>query len=240
MNYLTFCAVILLTTAANGRGMYVAPDLHDYDSAPIRSLQMSVHVIQENQDELDKIEGDFAQAYRFHNLSFSYVQPGKLHYETVVLGAHIAYTINGDKKLSSIPTFHVHKVEDVSGAPGKKQNLLDVGLVSPEILDDYNFVYIGKKGGDLLFNLQSKMTSESSYDVLWIDPTTHITVHRFHYDRDRRLDKSFVYANPVQVAPNTYVPSRVEVYNQYGKLAAVSVYSDIKVNTPIDESLFDF
>ena len=228
----------LLVTAAVR--LPAAPDANSFSTAHLHTLSLTVHVVSENRDELDKIPGDFAEAYRFHTLSFSYEQPGKLHYETVVLGTHIAYTINGNKKYSSIPSVHLHKVEDVTGAPAKKQTLLDVGLVSPEFLGEYSATYTGMAGKDYVFTLESKVPGETIKDVVWIDPVTHITARRFHYNRDGKLISSFVYCNPVAVFPGMYVPTRIEVYNQYNKLAAVSSYTDIKANLPISESIFDF
>jgi outer membrane lipoprotein-sorting protein len=217
-----------------------APDPNTFSTSKIHTLSLNVHVVSENRDELDKIEGDFAKAYRFHNLSFSYEQPGKLHYEAVVLGAHIAYTINGNKKFTSIPSVHMHEVEDVTGAPLKKQTLLDVGLISPEFLTEYNATYTGMHGKYVIYSLMSKVPKETSTDVVWMDPVTHITFRRYHYNRDGKFINSFVYSNPIQVSPGLYVPTQVEVYNQYNKLAAVSNYTDIKANQPISESIFDF
>jgi outer membrane lipoprotein-sorting protein len=217
-----------------------APDPNTFSTSKIHTLTLNVHVTSENRDELNKIPGDFAQAYRFHNLSFSYEQPGKLHYEAVVLGAHIAYTINGNKKYTSIPSVHMHQVEDVTGAPLKKQTLLDVGLISPEFLTEYNATYNGMHGKLVIFTLMSKVPGETSKDVVWMDPATHITARRYHYNRDGKLINSFVYSSPIQVSPGMYVPTQVQVYNQYDKLAAVSSYTDIKANLPISESIFDF
>jgi outer membrane lipoprotein-sorting protein len=240
--YCTIARAILplaLLGVSVGQAM-AAPDAAKFTTSKMHTLSLTVRVTSEDRDELNKIEGDFAQAYRFHNLSFSYEQPGKLHYEAVVLGAHIAYTINGNKKYTSIPSVHVHQVEDVTGAPLKKQTLLDVGLISPEFLTEYNATYNGMQGKYVVFTLMSKVHGETSKDVVWMDPITHITARRYHYNRDGKLINSFAYGNPIQVSPGLYVPTQVQVYNQYNKLAAVSSYTDIKANLPISESIFDF
>jgi outer membrane lipoprotein-sorting protein len=42
---------------------------------------------------------------------------------------------------------------------------------------------------------------------------------------------------PTQVA-GVWVPTRIEVYNGEGRLAAVTQYKQVKVNTGLSESLF--
>jgi outer membrane lipoprotein-sorting protein len=217
-----------------------APDARAFTSTQIRTLQMDTSVVQENRDELTKIGGDFAMAYRFHKVTLSYSQPDKIHFESVVAGMHIAYTINGNTKYTSIPTVHVHKVEDVTNAPGKKQSLLDCGLLPPEEFNLFYATYIRKDGNQLVYRLSPKQASERFHDMMWIDPVTHITTKREHYNQDGKLMAWYLYKNPIRARPKIYVPSRVEVYNAENKLAAVTVYTNVKVNLPVDNSIFDF
>jgi outer membrane lipoprotein-sorting protein len=158
----------------------------------------------------------------------------------VVLGTAITYTINGNKKFTSIPGYHIHKVEDTTGAPGKKQSLLDVGLVPPELFRLYNATFLRRDGKLLVFQIMPKQRSETYKDVVWIDPVTHITTRRMHFNREGRLAAWYQYLNPTQPRPRMYVPTRVEVYNAENRLAAVTAYSNIKINLPVDASIFDF
>ena len=228
-----FAAVASAAAAATN-----APDLSTMTSTRLRTLQLDSAVVEEVRPELKKIGGDFADAYRFHKVSIAYEQPDKMHLETAVLNVHIAYTINGNRKFTSVPTYHVHKIEDVTGAPGKKQSLLDIGLVPPELLTLYNAVYVGKKGTQLIYDLNAKQ--DRFHDRIWIDPVTHITTKREHYNQDGKLIVWFLYKNPVEPRPKMYIPSRVEVYNPSNKLAAVTEYRNIKINLPVDQSLFEF
>lgn len=216
------------------------PNIDQYTSAKIRTLTMDTEVVTDNQDDLKKIGGDFAEAYRFHHVMLSYVQPDKLQFDSVVLGTHITYTINGNRKFTSIPSYHVHKVEDTTGSPGKKQSLLDVGLVPPELFDLYNATFLRMDGKLLVYQIMPKQKSETYKDIVWIDPVTHITTKRIHYNRDGKLIAWYQYLNPAEPRPHMYVPTRVEVYNPDNQLAAVTAYSNIKINLPVDNSIFDF
>ena len=227
-------AALALSVSASAQA---APDIRSLTSSGVKTLQVSSEIVTENQDELKKIDGDIALAYRLHRGSMAYEQPGKIRIEATI--PHIAtgyYVINGNQKLTVAP--FVHKVQDTTGAPGKRQTLLDFGLVPPELLTDYNATFLRRESGLLCFQIQPKQAGETQKDLVWIDPKTHITAQRYNYDRDGKLVKWFLYKNPVLVAPGVYVPTRVELYNTQNKLAGATVYQNVKVNQPLSESLF--
>jgi outer membrane lipoprotein-sorting protein len=210
-------------------------DIHTLTSNKM-TLQLDSRVVSGNQAELRKIGGDFAFAYRISHVTMAYEQPEKLHLETVILGRHIYYTINGNRKVTVAP--FVHKVEDITGAPGKKQTLLDQGLLPPEQLEDYTATFLRRDGDNYVFDLRPKAAGETEHSVVWIEPKTKVTVKRETYDRHGQLEKYLLYKNPQEVMPGVYIPTRVEVYNAENKLAGVTAYSNIRVNQPINPSLF--
>ena len=213
-----------------------APSIETFVSASLKTLQLSSEIVTENQDELRTIDGDIALAYRLHRGSMAYEQPGKLRIDASI--PHLAtgyYIINGNQKLTVAP--FVHKVQDTTGAPGKRQTLLDFGLVSPELLADYTAKFLRRDNGLILFQIQPKQAGETQKDLVWIDPKTHITTQRYNYNRDGKLTKWFLYKNP-RLIGGIYVPTRVELYNPQNKLAGATVYENIRVNLPLSESLF--
>lgn len=214
-----------------------APSIQSLTSANIKTMQASSRIVAENQDVLKTISGDIALAYRLHQGSMIYAQPGKLRIEATI--PHLAtgyYIINGNRKLTVAP--FVHQVQDTTGAPGKRQSLLDFGLVPPELLTDYNATFLRREAGLLCFQLQPKQRGETEKDLVWIDPKTHVTTQRYNYDRDGKLTKILRYVNPVQVAPGIWVPTRVELYNTQNQLAGATVYQNVRVNQPVSDSLF--
>lgn len=225
---------LILTSVLSAQA---APDIRALTSNSVKTLQTNSEIVTENQDELKKIGGDISLAYRLHRGSMVYEQPGKLRIEATI--PHIAtgyYVINGNMKRTVAP--FVDKKQDTTGAPGKRQTLLDFGLVPPELLTDYNATFLRRESGLLCFQIQPKQAGETQKDLVWIDPKTHITAQRYNYDRDGKLVKWFLYKNPVLVAPGVYVPTRVELYNTQNKLAGATVYQNVKVNQPLSESLF--
>ena len=214
-----------------------APNITTLTSANLHTLQMSSEIVQDNQAALKTISGDIALAYRLHRGSMAYEQPGKLRIEaTVPLIGTGYYIINGNRKLTVAP--FVHRVQDVTGAPGKKQTLLDFGLVPPELLTEYDVVFLRHEAGLLCYQVMPKLKSEPLKDIIWVDPKTHVTVQRYNYNRDGKLIKWFLYKNPVQAAPGVFLPTRVELYNPQGQLAGATVYQNIRVNQPVREDMF--
>lgn len=233
-----FAAVgLTLALAPNFARAAAPPNANRFTSAGIRTLQMSSEIVTENRDALNKISGDIALAYRIHQGAMFYEQPGKLRIEASI--PHLisgAYVINGNRKLTVAP--FIHKVQDVTGAPGKKQTLLDFGFLPPEQLAEYNATFLHKDHGLLVYQVMPKIKTEPLKDVIWLDPRTKITVKRLNYDRDGHLTKWFLYKNPVQISPGIYVPTRVEMYNPQNQLAGATVYKNIRVNQAVNESLF--
>ncbi len=232
VTYISAALALAPLTAASA-----APSIQSLTSANIKTMQASSRIVAENQDVLKTISGDIALAYRLHQGSMTYAQPGKLRIEATI--PHLAtgyYIINGNRKLTVAP--FVHQVQDTTGAPGKRQSLLDFGLVPPELLTDYNATFLRREAGLLCFQLQPKQRGETEKDLVWIDPKTHITTQRYNYDRDGKLTKILRYVNPVQVAPGIWVPTRVELYNTNNQLAGATVYQNVRVNQPVSDSLF--
>ena len=232
-SFTTISAALALTPLS----AQAAPTIQSLTSNSLKTLSANSEIVTENQDVLKTIDGDIALAYRLHRGSLTYEQPGKLRIEATI--PHIAtgyYVINGNQKLTVAP--FVHKVQDTTGAPGKRQSLLDFGLVPPELLTDYNATFLRREAGLLCFQLQPKQIGETQKDLVWIDPKTHITTQRYNYGRDGKLTKILRYINPVQAAPGIYVPTRVELYNTQNKLAGTTVYQNIHVNQPVSQSLF--
>ena len=237
------CGLLLALAATLASGAQAAPEISQFTSSSIHTLRLDSEVTYENRDQLEVIGGDFANFYRLQrgarSLSFIYMQPGMLRYDANVLGSHITYTINGDTRVTNITFPHIHKSENIAGAPGKKNTLLDSGVVPPEQLADYNGTYLRKESGLYCFQLLAKDPKEPFKDLVWIDPKTHITAQRYHYDRNGKLTAWYLYKNPVLVAPGIYFPTRVEVYSPKMKLAGVTVYKNIRVNPPVSPATFN-
>lgn len=187
--------------------------------------------------ELKKIGGSFATTYRFKRMNVTYKNPNKARFEAKVAGANVVVVFNGDTKMIRIP-LKTHK-SNVADQPGQKQSLMDLGIFAKDYLTtDYKPVFLRKDGGLLVYKLVQRNTDNKSHEVVWVNPKTFITERRQSINGDNKLQKELRYKNARAVRPGIWVPMRIEVYNQFGKLGAVQNVEDAKVNLGVDESQF--
>jgi outer membrane lipoprotein-sorting protein len=90
----------------------------------------------------------------------------------------------------------------------------------------------------LVYDLTYKGVTGGSHFRIWVDPKNHITVKRDWFDGENHLKATFRYQEPREVAPGLWLPTRVEVKNGDGVVAAVTSMEDIQVGQGLSDSLF--
>lgn len=205
----------------------------------IKDLSVALRIVHEetNFDELKKIGGAFATSYRVPTYEIAYKAPNKLRVEGKAgpLSALLIYV--GDTKLYKIGL--LKKTEDVKGNPGKKQSLMDVGVFAKDWLaTDYQAVFQRREGALLVYKLVQRGTENKSHEVVWVNPKTFITEKRQSFNSENELQKEIRYVKARELRPGIFLPSRVEIYNQFGKLGAVQTVESVQVNLGLPESLF--
>ncbi|HZT44021.1 MAG TPA: outer membrane lipoprotein-sorting protein [Chthonomonadaceae bacterium] len=210
----------------------------------IQDLQTSVRVTQCDPGALEKIGPDFKQTYSIRNLTFLYKHPDKIRLEghSPTLGTAVMI-LNGATRYFSVPRLRVKKTEDLESTPSRRQSLLEYGgLLSADTLRFMKgrFVRLETVDGSPadVFDLTYQGLASGSHYRLWIDPRTDVTLKRAWYDRNNNLKATFYYEQPQEVSTNVWLPSRIEVKNAEGAIAAVTTLSDVKVNQGLPDSLF--
>lgn len=199
---------------------------------------LAVNSDETNFEELGKMGGAFATSYRIKHMDVSYKSPNKVRFESRFLGASVVMIYNGPKKVYKTPIKSGES--DVSTQPGQKQSMMDLGVFSTDYLTtDYKPTLLRKEGNLVVFDLTQRNTDNRSHEIVWVNPKTSITERRMSYNGDGILKKEMRYRKPVEVKPGIWVPTRIEIFNQFGKLAAVQDVEDLKVNAGVDESKFD-
>ena len=205
----------------------------------IKDLLVSLRIVHEetNFDELKKIGGAFATSYRVPTYELAYKAPNKLRVEGKAgpLSATLIYV--GDNKTYRIGVFK--KTEDCKGNPAKKQSLMDVGVFAKDWLTtDYQAVFQRREGALLVYKLVQRGTDSKSHEQVWVNPKTLLTEKRLSFNSENELQKELRYIKARELRPGIFLPSRVEIYNQFGKLGAVQTVESVQVNTGLPESLF--
>ncbi len=213
-------------------------------TSKIEDLQAAVSVTKFEPTEMEKIGKDFGAPYRIRHLTLQYKQPDKIRLEgkSPTLGTALMI-VNGAARYVTIPKLRLRKTENFGNAPGKRQSLLEYcGLLSPDTLRFMQGRFVRQETLDeqttLVFDLTYQGTERGAHYRLWIDPKTRVTLKREWYDRDNTLRATFAYLDAQEVAPNLWLPTRVEVRNAEGAVAAITTYSGVKINQGLDDSRF--
>ncbi len=218
------------------------PDINDIVQTGFKDASFSGKIEYMKQSELVKIKKDFANNYRIKNTKFWLKEPHMIRIQAKVEDTDVLYVVNGKARLARIPRAGVNQKDVFERAPGKRQTLLDFGLVTPSMFKDPfagKYVRTDRQSGDYVFDLTFKRPEydDNTRHRVWVDPKTKITVKREWYNQDGRLLATFLYEEPVN-QNGGWMATKVSVKNVEGKLAGVTRYENPKINTGLEADLF--
>jgi outer membrane lipoprotein-sorting protein len=192
------------------------------------------------QKELQKINKEFAYSYRFDSMSARVKEPHMLRLESTVDDTKLLYIMNGTKKYFNVGN-RLKGTDDVSRAPGKRQTFMDFGILTPSIFADpfkATFVRVDRESGDLVFDLtyQSKYDDTSRHRV-WIDKDKRYITKRVWFSQEGVQLATFIYENPKN-KDGVWFPTRCTVKNNDDKVAGVTEYTKMVINSGLPDSIF--
>lgn len=228
---LLFVAV-LITASASVRAAVPA-----IATDKIHDMTATMRVTDANFDELKKIGGDFATSYRFKRMEISYKTPNRTRLEANVLGTSVLLIYNGSTKTVKVP--FKKDVKDVSDSPGQKTSLMQFGVFSRDWLEtDYEATLLRTEKGLQVYKLAQRNTDNKSHEVVWVNPKTALITRRQSFNGEGKLRMETRHTNVEQVRKGIWLPTRIEVYNQFGKLGGVQIFENVKVNLGVADSRF--
>ncbi|MES1227676.1 MAG: hypothetical protein ABUL72_03340 [Armatimonadota bacterium] len=218
-----------------------APDISSYLQPKLKDVSFVVKVGSSNQKELAKINKDFAQSYRFKQTNVFAKEPFKLRLEAQVEDQSIVFILNGASRWIRVPSAHISQKENLAKSPGKRQTWLDFGILTPGLftgLYESKFVRNDRESGAAVFDLTYLPSlDDTTRQRVFIDPDKKVVSRREWYGQDGKLKAIFSYEAPIQKA-GVWISSKLTVKNADGKVAGVSSYTDLKVNSGLSENLF--
>lgn len=225
-----------------GVALAQSQDINEYVQTRLYDLRATVRQQTAKQRELEKINKDFANSYRIKQMTARYKEPSKMRLESKVGVVNVVYIINGNyKHVSAGP---IKNTDDISNAPGKRQSLMDFGILTPSFMKLVNAKFLRYEHEDgvryPVFELTWANADDTSKHIVWLDGKTRTIVKRQWYNQAGKLMAVFYYKNPVEAAPGIWIPTRVEVYNAEGKLGGVTTYVNLHVNEGLSDNLFQF
>lgn len=233
--------VSVFVAAAILGGVQATPSIMDYVQGNLKDATFVAKVVRGDQRELRKINDDFGQSYRFTQTTINLKEPFMLRLETTVDDTDALFILNGTKRLFRVPRAGINVRQDLSDGPGKRQTVLDFGLLTPALFTqfmDAKFVRTDRATGDLVFDLTYKQRNQdSSRHRIWVDKDKKVVKKREWYGQDDVFKAVFIYEDAERVN-GVWIPTRVTVRNADDKVAGVTEYSSKKVNTGLSDDLF--
>lgn len=207
-----------------------------------QDASFEARAVKGNQKELQKINKEFAYSYRFDKMSAKLKEPDMIRLESTVDDTKLIYIMNGTKKYYNVGN-RLKGTDDVSKAPGKRQTFLDFGILTPGIFADpfkATFVRVDRESGDLVFDLtyQSKYDDTSRHRV-WISKDKKYITKRVWFNQEGVQLATFLYDNPKN-KDGVWFPTRCTVKNNDDKVAGVTEYSKMELNSGLPSSLFNW
>lgn len=208
-------------------------------SDKIRDLRVVVrnNTIESDFGELGKIGGAFATSYRVPKYRFAYKFPNRLRVDASLgpVGATVIYVDNDKAFRTPLGT----QRRDTTGEPGQKQSLMDIGIFAADWLRlDHKATWLREEKGLQVYRLDQRLSDNKAHEIVWVNSKTCITEKRRSFGGDGQLVKEIRYLAPKEVARGVWLPTRVEIFNQFGKRGAVQEVEEIVLNQGVPDDVF--
>lgn len=219
------------------------PKIEDVLQKSLKSATFTAVVGSAKQTELQKINKDFAQSYRFKSMDVWMKEPFKIRMESKVDDTDMLMIFNGPVRKLSIPKARLSQKINLAEEPGKRQTAFDFGFIPASLFDGYfvaKFVRTERGSGELIFDVTyAPGLKDKSRHRVWIDPDKKVLTKRQWYANwGGHLMATFEYSKPVQQG-GVWVPTSITVINAEGKQAGTTNYTNVKLNPTLEDALFN-
>jgi len=237
-------STLILATAA----ILQAPAFtwHDIVQPNFQDSTLVGKAVTANSRELRKISSDFAVSYKFlgQEVHAMLKEPFMLRLEATIDDSRLQVISNGNRRVFRLPQSRLSKTEDLSDSPGKRQTILDFGILTPSLFEqlfDATFVRVDREAGGLVFDLTYKHPTfdDSSRQRVWVDSQRKFVAKRVWFAQDGHEIATFIYDNP-QFQNGVWFPTRAIVKNVDGMVAGVTEYETVKINSGLQDRMFQF
>lgn len=213
------------------------PDIHDFMvPQTLHELTATVRTISADQGELAKINKDFGNAYRLHEVTYHYTAPDRLEYSTRIGFLTGTYTSTNTENIISVPAMHIRKTTEFGQDITKRQTLFALGLLPQNYLDTMRVDYVGTDTAwgvncqVYLLRYSTDPPNDKRRFEIWVDPDKHYVVQKRVWDGGDHQHETIAFLNPKEVLPGFWMPTRADAFAPDGKIAGSLGYSDISAN----------
>ncbi len=237
-------ALFLLGSARSAHaGVAMSMNIDDYVANKLEDFTCIMHVNQHDDRAGEKINKDFGLIYKIKgDISLRYKDENKLRIDGRIGASKAVFIVNGTKQYVQLSVGFRH-VDDLGSSPGKRKTLLDMGMISSGYLAYTEAKYLRSAPVDgvmcAVFRISYRNKQlDTSHRFVWIDPKTKITMKREEYSQEGKLNATFLYRKPVEVANGVWFPSVIDVLNNENQKAGQTAYRNVKINLGLSDDEF--
>lgn len=210
-------------------------------TANFKDLTQTAVITYKNKSAMAKVKDNLTNLYDFKTAKISIKYPDMMRTEGKLGMVGFTYIINGTTRYIRVPSLRTNKKNDYEKEPSKVQDLLQFGLVTPEIwtmrepkiLPDPE----AEANGEIL--LSAGHPNNDMQKLFWIDNTNFYMKKYEKRNPDGTVIVTIVYSKPELFDGVIWVPTVAELYAPNGDKAGELELQDTKVNTGLSDDLFN-
>ena len=231
-----------LTAGNMATAAELSQNIRDYVPTKLDDFTATMRVDHYDERAGEKIHKDFGYVYKLRgDIKVRYKEENKIRLDANIGASNLTMIVNNTTQYFS--GAGLKTTVNLGTTPGKKKTLLDAGFISEGYLTtaEAEFKRTQEVKGVLcaLFRVSYKDKGlDTSHRLIWIDPKTKIIIKREEYSQQGKLNGTFWYLQPKEVAPGIWFPTRLEAYNRDNQQAGVTIYRNVQVNQGLDDSVF--
>jgi outer membrane lipoprotein-sorting protein len=214
--------------------------INNYFQSDLHDLSFTTKIVKADQGELKKVNNDFGMLYRFDTIKVQAKEPFRLRFDASVEDTTCLYLVNGTTQLIRARRLGINQKTELADRPGRRQTIFDFGILTPSLFDTYlqaKFVRIDRATGDPVFDITYQDRNDTSRSRIWVDAAHKIIAKREWYNQHDRELATFYYLKPVET-DGVWMPTRVEVKNVDDKIAGITQYGSVHVNSGVSDDRF--
>lgn len=244
MRYTTVFPALGLLIVAGSVSYAQSVHIKDYVASKLDDFTSTMKVTQHDDNAGRLINKDFGLMYKIKgDIALQYKDENKLRLDGTIGSSRATLIVNGTKQIVRIPGLGLNKTDDLGETPGKRKTLLDMGMISDGYLAytlaEFRRMAPVEGRNCAVFKISYRNKDlDTSHRIVWIDPKTKVTLKREEYNQEGKLNATFFYKNPTEIAPGIWFPTSIEVQNNKGQKAGTTLYKNVKVNQNLNDSVF--
>ena len=190
-----------------------------------------------DKDNLEDFGDRFEDVLSLKNGTVKYKKHNMIRVEGKLQGIKVLLIQNGYMRKMQGGIYNTKK--DRKNDPGKRQNSLDIGMVSSSLWVDNKVTILDSNDGILKVDFNPIYGgNEKRHELAWIDSQTLKIIKRQRFNYAGELRNSLEYKEYKEVVPGYYIATKWATYNEKKKYLGTTTYTKIKINQNLSNSLF--